>query len=467
MQQIPDEKEIQRQQTLVFGPEPTIRLIKPCKVNEGILRLDPEMQKSYIQLFDKQHQRVSFFIPASGSGSRMIEFLHEFINSHEKEIEGKIELFMNSLENFAFFKQLPEEFKQKIRSEEIDLDDLIRFLIEEHGLNLGNSPKGLIPFHKAGPFVLTPLQEHLIQGTSITKGEANFHFTVQKKFEHDFHKIIQSTAALTGNQYSVSFSEQSIDSNAIAFSPDGKPAKNASGEFITRPSGHGALLPILNEVNEELILIKNIDNIQHLSKSSPGTQIWKLLSGILIAFRKDALDLFENPSANELFELNEKYQLFDQTELNNLSTDSIRSLIDRPIRVCGMVKNEGQPGGGPFWIEKNGKISKQIVEKAQISSDQEQRSILLRSTHFNPVMIACCPYSLSGKKFDLMKFRDEDAFFVVNKTSDGQPIRYIEQPGLWNGSMAYWNTIFVEIPSNVFSPVKTILDLLHPLHTED
>jgi len=465
MQWQPTIEQIEQQKQIVFGPEPSVRLHRPCKINEGILKIEAEERIQLIKYFDKRQPQVTFFIPASGSGSRMLEFLYAFQKKDKNEIEPMMERFLNSLDDFAFYRQLPEQVRTAIQQEGIDIERLINSMLNSSGLNLRQSPKALIPFHTVGPFILTPLQEHLIQGCLLTRSNPNFHFTIQKEFEDEFQRIIESTTALSGATYHVDFSEQSVESNSIAFKDNGKPAYDKNNELITRPSGHGALLPLLNTLDSEVILIKNIDNIQHYAKASESVEVWKVLSGLLLQFRNEAKALHVSPSHNGLIELNEKYQLFDQQELDNVhGEEAIRKLIDRPTRVCGMVKNEGQPGGGPFWVDQSGKISKQIVEKVQISAESDQRSLLLRSTHFNPVMIAFSPLSLEGKKFDLLQFRDEESVFIVKKTAEEQTIRYMEQPGLWNGGMANWNSIFVEIPNAVFSPVKTILDLLDPLH---
>jgi hypothetical protein len=189
------------------------------------------------------------------------------------------------------------------------------------------------------------------------------------------------------------------------------------------------------------------------------------LGGVLNEFRTESEDIFNNPSLAKLSEFNKKYQLIPESELFQYTSDEeIKIFIDRPVRVCGMVRNQGQPGGGPFWIKEKGRVSKQIVEKAQIAGTSDQLGLLVKSTHFNPVMIAACQYDFHGKKYDLNEFVDFSKYFKVSKTHAGQNIGYIELPGLWNGSMAYWNTVFVEIPTEVFSPVKTILDLLEDAH---
>jgi hypothetical protein len=268
-----------------------------------------------------------------------------------------------------------------------------------------------------------------------------------------------------GQNFDVSFSEQSKETDSYAFLEDQSILKDDKGNAVTRPAGHGALLANLNALSEELIFVKNIDNVQHFSKSEMSVEALQMLGGILFEFRKQAKKLYAEPDEARLKELNETYQVFSDTDLTDqLSSDEIRAILNRPLRVCGMVKNEGQPGGGPFWVKENGKISKQIVEKAQISTTGEQFRLMVQSTHFNPVIMAVCPLSMEGEKLDLNDFKDASKYFIVNKTQHGKKIKYMELPGLWNGSMANWNTIFVELPSSVFSPVKTVLDLLGDQH---
>lgn len=467
MQWNPTDAMVDEQRNKVFGPTPYAHLVRPCRINDGILRVEEDQKKVFIRIFEKGHHSIAFFIPASGSGSRMLQFLYEYNESNDQELSGQMEHFLNAITEFAFFRQFPEEIQHAIKDQNFEIDELIGQILSDEGLGLGKIPKGLIPFHNVGPFILNPFQEHLLQGSRIASKKPEFHFTIQKEFEDEINKVVTSTAELTGSSFNVTFNEQSIETNSVAFENDGSICRNDRGEIITRPSGHGALLHLLNNMTQEIVFIKNIDNVQHYSKSEESNDTWKALGGLLITYRNEAKSLFESPSKNDLFSLNEKYRIFDESELELISgAEDIRRLLNRPTRVCGMVKNEGQPGGGPFWVETEGKISKQIVEKAQISHNLDQRNILLKSTHFNPVMIALSPLSLEGKKFDLMEYRDDNAFFIVHKSSEGKNINYLEQPGLWNGSMAHWNTIFVEIPNQVFSPVKSVIDLLHPSHKE-
>jgi hypothetical protein len=467
MQWKPTDEIIEEQRSKVFGPTPYAHLLRPCRINDGIVRIEDDQKSSLIRLFEKQAHSLGFFIPASGSGSRMLEFLYEYKSNSKQEMSGQMEHFINALTEFAFYKQLPESLQQAIQIQNFEIDELIDHILSDNGLKLGKIPKGLSPFHSVGPFILNPFQEHLLQGSAISATKPMFHFTIQKEFEQEISSVVKSTSEITGSSFNVSFSEQSVETNSIAFDSEGNVCTNNKGEMITRPSGHGALLEQLNTMDQEIVFIKNIDNIQHYSKSQESNNVWKIVGGLLFEYRNEAKAIFESPSKNDLFALNEKYRIFENNEIDAIQgADSIRELLNKPTRVCGMVKNEGQPGGGPFWVEANGKVSKQIVEKAQISTDSDQRNILLKSTHFNPVMIAICPLDLSNHKFDLTHYRDDNAFFIVHKTSEEKSINYMEQPGLWNGSMANWNTIFVEIPNQVFSPVKSVIDLLHPAHKE-
>jgi len=461
-------EKIDQERQMVFADKPLLHLIAPCKINEGILRMSELEKMRLIHSFDTKRLDSCFFIPASGSGSRMFQFLYEFKDGSNEDSSAQVERFFNSINEFAFAQLFPASIQTKITKQTIDFEELVDFLLNDEGLGYGNLPKGLVPFHKSGSFVLTPFQEHLLQGKHIHTIQPNFHFTIQSQFESQIKDIIASTEKMTGFSYNVKFSAQSIESNSLTFHENGKLCMDQNDEPITRPSGHGALLPILNELTEEIIFIKNIDNVQHYNESDLSTETWKFLGGLLIEFKKEAQEVVENPSNDALQKLNHNYQLFDNKQIVNLTEPKdIREALNKPSRVCGMVKNSGQPGGGPFWIERDGKLSKQIVEKAQISDKEDQLKLLINSTHFNPVMIAMTSYSMNNEKMNLMEYRNDNAYFVVHKQQDGTPILYVEQPGLWNGGMENWNTIFVEIPSETFSPVKTVLDLLESSHIEN
>jgi len=234
---------------------------------------------------------------------------------------------------------------------------------------------------------------------------------------------------------------------------------------LRRPAGHGSLLVNLNDIDADIVLIKNIDNIQHIDKSEESNETWKLLIGTLQQFENELKMLLENYSDQAFADLNSKYAFLAHSE--TLSKALLEKITARPTRVCGMVRNDGAPGGGPFWIEKSGEITKQIVEKVQISGEEDQQKILRESSHFNPVMIVACKNDLHGNRLNLHEFSNDEQYLVVKKPYDGKMIYYRELPGLWNGGMYYWNTIFVEIPSKVFSPVKAVLDLIAEEHLSE
>ena len=458
------ESKIKSQKDKVMGAHPEVELVSPCKLGEGILQVNSKERNYLINLFDKENFSSCFFIPASGSGSRMFQFLFDFLEEPNEDNRSKVEKFFNHITDFAFFQQLPIEVRQKLKTHDLDLDEFVSYLLKGHGMGYGDLPKGLIPFHKTDPFILTPFQEQILQGVKMKEENVSFHFTVQSKFEEAIEKGIHQAQGLTGQTYDVSFSDQDKDTNAIAFKEDGEPFRFEDGGILDRPAGHGALLENLNQINSDLIFIKNIDNVQHLSKSKEAIENWKMLGGGIIEFKNEVKKWLKNPSFSDFEALNLRYQLYDPSIIGELTINEMKNLLNRPTRVCGMVRNEGQPGGGPFWVKDNGVSTKQIVEKAQITMRGKQYRLMVQSAYFNPVMIVASTKDIDGNKFDLQEFKDESKFFVVKKKYRGQDIKFTELPGLWNGSMAHWNTIFVEIPSTTFSPVKTVLDLLEDAH---
>ena len=462
MSKPPSESWINEQRALVFRENPTMKLVAPCTPENGIKVISNEDRELFIQRFDAEMRELLYFIPASGSGSRMFQFILDFLMNPSNEKRGPIERFLTHLETFAFYKNLSEDVKTLVLSKKNHYSDLLTYLLEKNGLALGHFPKGLIPFHTLGNSTLNAFQEHVLQGLEHNAHSVSFHFTVQE----EFHSEIRNSITTAAPNAELTFSDQSHESDAIAYTESGL-ALMDGGHYVRRPAGHGALLSNLNALENELIFIKNIDNVQHPEKSASSFETLKILGGLLLELKEQAQLLFENPSIEGLRDLNKHYGLYDDAVVENCTDNSkISDLINRPVRVCGMVRNVGQPGGGPFWIKDSttGARTKQIVEKAQIASTPDQLDILLRSSHFNPVLMAISPYSLLGEKFDLHQFSDPSAFFIVRKDHNGTPVRYMELPGLWNGSMAKWNTLFVEVYSESFSPVKTVLDLLDDAH---
>jgi hypothetical protein len=450
------------QKKAILNGVPSLDVIRPCRLGDGIIQLDNEEELAFTQRFELLTKELSFFIPASGSGSRMFQFLYDYLHQTTELNQAQTEQFIRRISSFSFYTCFPKEVKEKIENFTWTIDDLIAFILNEEGLNYGLFPKGLIPFHSLGPFILNPFQEQLIQGSKLKNQPIDFHFTIQSKFKAHFESAIKSLREMTGDYYPVTYSEQDASTDSFAFYPDGSLALGIDGGAIRRPAGHGTLLTNLAQIESDYVLVKNIDNLQHFSQSEASTAQWKILVGLL-DYLKDAFSkLAEQPSLLAFEKLNERFQFLPANELKNEA--DLSAFLRRPLRVCGMVKNEGQPGGGPFFVQKNGETRKQIVEKAQLAKTDRVNALLMQSTHFNPVMMALDFKDSKGAKFDLTKFIENDSFFIAEKSHLGKTIRFIEQPGLWNGGMAHWNTVFVEIPNEVFTPVKTVLDLLQPAH---
>jgi hypothetical protein len=462
MQSTSINQRINEQKLKVFSENPEVQLIAPCVLGNGIVEVTNDAVTDYKDIFEKSIKKLGFFIPASGSGSRMFQFLQDFLVEPTDENRSLVEKFFNNIEKFAFFNYLPIEIQTNLKNKTQDIHQFISFLLTEDGLNYAALPKGLIPFHVYNSYCLNPFQELIIQSKEIKK-DCSFYFTIQAEYEAQIKESIQEFVDSTIKE--VAFSEQEKKTNSFAFKNDETVLMHDNGEYITRPAGHGALLNQLNAIDEEVIFVKNIDNIQHQEFAESSTDTLKVLGGILHSFKEEAREIVLNPTLEGFKQFCIQYHLLDATELESiLNEEQIIEVLNRPIRICGMVKNDGQPGGGPFWVQSNGVISKQIVEKSQISLKGEQYHLMAQSSHFNPVMIALSTKDLNGTKIDLTNYKDDNNYFIVHKKHNGIPIRFIELPGLWNGGMAFWNTVFVEVPSESFSPVKSVLDLLEKEH---
>lgn len=454
--------EAQKQQENTNNGNPKIDLHSPCRIGEGILKFTDSDIERFLESGLKNKKNISFFIPASGSGSRMFQFLYAYLENPDEENTAMVENFFNSMEEFAFYTLLPFELRQKIASGDYDTKEVVMFILNGQGLRLGQKPKGLVPFHRSGHFVLNPIQEQILQGENTHFTVEQMHFTIQEEYENEIEESILNLRKFSGPGRKIGFSYQESKTDAYTFNMDGSPALGENGELIKRPAGHGALLSNLNKLNEEIVLIKNIDNIQHWDHHKLSQRYWQLLLSVLDEIQNTAKTLLNNFNRNLFVQFNNKFEIVHQSEVGNWSDEEIINKLKQPIRVCGMVRNIGQPGGGPYWVQEKGQLTKQIIEKAQISPAQQP--LMIKSTHFNPVMIALSTVDVNGNKFDLNEFVDEDKYFLVNKEQMGKKVKFCELPGLWNGSMSKWNTVFVEVPSEIFSPVKTVLDLLQPVH---
>lgn len=497
------EKQLKRFET---GFQP-LNIIAPATLSHGIKHFEDEDIADFAKLYDKKkkHKQIVKFIPASGAASRMFKMLFGLLNEYDGSAESYERLFsktglhsaknfIDEIQKFAFY----DDLKSALSKDGFDIDELVKsknyhpifeYLLTAKGLNYGNLPKGLLLFHKYSNENRTPLEEHLVEGATYAKAngtDVNLHFTVSPEFMQGFKdKVaeVQNKYQSTFNaKFHIDYSIQKPTTDTIAVNPDNTPFLNADGSLLFRPAGHGALIENLNDLNYDIIFIKNIDNIVPDDYKESTILYKKALAGILIKYQKEIFKLYTKiKNCRHLSDKRfAKAVDFLENELNyilpegfsnwarNDCKDYILDILHRPIRVCGMVKNEGEPGGGPFFVqERDGSKTLQIIEKAQINMKAEgQEEIFNSSTHFNPVDLICGIKDSDDKKFDLTKFVDEEAGIITSKSKDGKELKALELPGLWNGAMSNWNTIFVEVPSITFNPVKEVNDLLRKEHQQ-
>ncbi|MGI9541749.1 MAG: DUF4301 family protein [Cyclobacteriaceae bacterium] len=470
---------------------PFLHIMKAATVAEGIIRLEEDDVADHVKSYKKliAGRKVMKFVPASGAASRMFKELFACLNAPDELPTPAVQQFFDQLPQFAFYPLLKESFdSQNISLEDSlanhDYSSILEGLLAERGLNYGGLPKGLLAFHQYDREQRTPVEEHLVEAAHYGKsseGKAHLHFTISPQHELLFKELLdQSTAAYekTFNvNFEISFSQQKPTTDTVAVDPENKPFRNPDGSLLFRPGGHGALLENLNEIDADLIFIKNVDNVVPDRLKSVTYQYKMALGSVLLKFQEKLfayLEILESGDHTKIGEIEwflsedmnvkqpEGYAKIDRA----LKVEYLRSKLNRPIRVCGMVKNEGEPGGGPFWAQnKDGSVSLQIVESSQIDmKDFGQQEIVKNATHFNPVDLVCGVKDFKGNKFDLLQFRDSDTGFISEKSKDGKALKAMELPGLWNGAMADWNTLFVEVPLITFNPVKTVNDLLREEH---
>lgn len=463
---------------------PPMELIEPATPQNGITILSEDEETRYITTFGNSLSsglNTIKFVPASGAASRMFKDLYTFLESGE-ETEF-IKLFIERLKHFAFYPQLAE-----INSSE-DKKELIRTLLsDENGLGYGNKPKGLLLFHKYKNKSRTPFEEHLVEAASYCAGSngfANLHFTISPEHHESFTQLFNEVKSeyekRFGLKFHVTFSYQHPSTDTVAVDKNNKPFTTPEGNLVFRPGGHGALIRNLNELETDMIFIKNIDNVTTDRLKHETKKYKKAIAGLLVNLRNKVyayLEKLDKPNASSDEELLKTIENFIKKELfirfdNNFTTNDERiqfykNKLNRPIRICGMVKNQGEPGGGPFWAKNpDGTISLQIVEKAQIDLENPQQNELFKqSTHFNPVDIICTSKNYKGVKFNLSEYIDPKTGFISTKSIQGEEVKALELPGLWNGAMSNWNTVFVEVPAETFTPVKTVNDLLRSEHQQ-
>ncbi len=474
---------------------PKTFLERPATINNGILSLSETEINHFIAFFEekKSNYVLEKFVPASGAASRMFEFLREFLlefNSENETINAYINrkkdssfaTFLIGMDKFPFFTMVYDRLKEKYPDFDSWKRDnknefFVKILLDRAEFDFANKPKGVLPFHDYNSEILTPIEEHLKEALAYTKSNniAKLHFTISGEHKNDFKKTALRSKT---SDIQISYSEQLKSTDTIAVDCKNMPLRDSQNNLIFRPGGHGALIHNLNKIESDLVFIKNIDNVSHNNLNEIALYK-KLLAGYLIEIQNQifkCLDwLYQNGSDhNELIKIRNfienKLQIQIVNDFENYRVESqihyLKTILDKPIRVCGMVKNENEPGGGPFWIrEKSGNISLQIVENSQIDvRNKNQIKIFKLATHFNPVDIVCGLKNYKSQKFNLLDFVDHNSGFIVEKSKNGIHYKAYELPGLWNGAMANWITIFIEVPLSTFNPVKTVNDLLKPNH---
>lgn len=413
---------------------PALDIVAPASVKHGILAPTKKEQEEYIRIWEdylKEDHKILKFVPASGAASRMFKNLFQYLEDGEET--AFIQEFLTHIDDFAFGQEL----------EGMTGQDAVRYLLEN--MHYGDLSKGLLLFHKYRDGARTPALEHMVEGAlyAACNGVVRLHFTVSRQhlplFRQHIAEHLQTFETKYGVRFDISFSEQLPSTDTIAANPDGTPFRDKEGKLLFRPGGHGALIENLGQQDADIVFIKNIDNVVPDRLKKDTVRYKQILAGVLVAEQKRVFERLQDPAL----------------------TDEERQRLNRPIRVCGVVKNTGEPGGGPFLVrDAGGSVSYQILESSQIADP----ALMAQSTHFNPVDLVCAIRDYEGNAFNLPDYVDPQTGFISQKSKDGKELLALELPGLWNGAMAKWNTIFVEVPVSTFNPVKTVNDLLRPQH---
>ena len=474
---------------------PFLTIIEAATPGRGITVLTPKQEdaaRNRWHTYLADGGEVCKFVPASGAASRMFKALFEFADSEDiVPADGSpVAKLIAEFDKLPFADELNSTAKRIYGKDARELiaegkvKEVINALIKPEGMNYGGLPKGLLKFHRYGTESRTPIEEQLTEGAQTASNASdivNLHFTVstnhRKLFEEKLAEVIPATEARTGKKFHVTLSEQKPSTDTVAANPDGTPFRE-DGKLLFRPGGHGALIENLNDIEATVVFIKNIDNVVPDSLREPTVKYKEVLGGYMMELHDkivEYLDLlasgkYDESKLDEMFAfLRDKLSLRDKhfTQLDVAHRAVyLHEKFDRPLRVCGMVRNEGEPGGGPFIaVNPDGSASAQILESHQIdSSNADYMAMMAGATHFNPVDLVCYIKDRNGKKYDLTAYTDPATGFISSKSSHGKELKALELPGLWNGAMSDWNTAFVEVPAATFNPVKTVNDLLRPSH---
>ncbi len=488
------EQQIENQLNQFKTGFPFLKLEAAAAIGRGIIAPNAQEGKHFVdawQQYKAAGKRVVKFVPASGAASRMFKDMFAFVDaSYQEPVTAFEKKYFDNIRQFAFYGELDAACKKNEgKGIEALLDEgnykaVAANMLKAEGLNYGQLPKGLLLFHNYAEGPRTPMEEHLVEGAlyAASNGEAHVHFTVSHEHMELFKKKVAEKADIYakkyGIKYDITFSEQKPSTDTVAANPDGTPFRNSDGSLLFRPGGHGALIENLNEIEADVIFVKNIDNVVP-DRLKGDTVLWKqIIAGVLVTLQKRAFDYLRLlDTGNYSHEQVEEIIRFVQQDLCCRKADIkeledaelviyLRNKLNRPMRVCGVVKNVGEPGGGPFLTyNQDGTVSLQILESSQIDkTNQEYMEMFTKGTHFNPVDLVCAVKDYKGQPFDLPQFVDPTTGFISQKSKSGKELQALELPGLWNGAMSNWNTVFVEVPLSTFNPVKTVNDLLRDQH---
>ena len=501
-------EQVERQVNQFKTGFPFSDLVAPATIGNGIIKFSETEVQELIRQFDedKQYYDILKFIPASGAASRMFKNIYSFVDDYKgKEIPqdflkkeniktDSIEYFFLNIRDFAFY----DDLKAKLAEHDKDIETLLNenrlveiaeYLLENEGLGYGKLPKALLKFHKYKEVSRYALEEHLVEASHYSTAEtedgvvAQLHFTVSQEhldiFKKTVEELLPQYEEMFGIKYDISYSVQKPSTDTIAVDMNNEPFRNNDGSLLFRPGGHGALIQNLNDLHKEIIFIKNIDNVVPDRLKQTTYDYKKVLGGYLFRLQQQQFEylnlLDEGCLADDeideiakfakeklMIDIPNYYKTYNEIE----KIDFLYGKLNRPMRICGMVKNEGEPGGGPYWVRNsNDEISLQIVESSQMNHNDEKQEIIFQSaTHFNPVDLVCATQDFKGESFDLNDYIDQYTGFISKKSKDGKDLKALELPGLWNGAMADWINIFVEVPIITFNPVKTVNDLLRDTH---
>ena len=488
------EKQIENQLNEFKTGFPFLRLEAAASVEHGIVATTEESRAKFEKSWEQYKaagKKVVKFVPASGAASRMFKDMFAFVDAeYDKPTTDFEKKYFDNIEKFAFYGELNDVC---LKNEGKDIPTLLAEgnykavaaeMLKAEGLNYGQLPKGMLLFHKYAEGPRTPMEEHLVEAAlyAASNGEANIHFTVSHEHMPFFKKKVADKADFYakkyGVKYDISFSEQKPSTDTIAANPDNTPFRNADGSLLFRPGGHGALIENLNEIDADVIFIKNIDNVVTDRLKGETVTYKQVIAGVLVTLQQKAFEYlrlldagtYNHEKLEEIIRFVQQDLCCRKADIKNLEDADLviylREKLNRPMRVCGVVKNVGEPGGGPFLTyNQDGTVSLQILESSQIDKNNaEYMEMFTKGTHFNPVDLVCAVKDYKGQPFNLPDFVDRTTGFISSKSKNGKELKALELPGLWNGAMSNWNTVFVEVPLATFNPVKTVNDLLREQH---